>query len=91
MKKILALLLCAGLITIGGCLLWKGLSGGDKPMSNNSVPSNPVLMKPAEVFEENTFIEVADVQISYNGDFFFVCNNRSDLIRVSCSVVGVKK
>lgn len=90
MKKVLTSLLCIILIVIGGCLLYKGLSGSKKQTLSSSIPTNPVLIEPMGVFEENTFIEIADVNISYNGDYFFVCNNRSDSVRITCFIVGVK-
>lgn len=90
MKKILTSVLCIILIIVGGCLLHKGLFSNKKQTSNELVPTNPTLIEPMEVLEENTFIEVADVRISYNGDYFFVCNNRSASVRISCHIVGVK-
>lgn len=90
MKKIITSVLCVILIIVGGCLLYKGLSGNKKQTSNELAPTNPTLIEPMGVLEENTFIEVADVRISYNGDYFFVCNNRSDSVRISCHIVGIE-
>lgn len=90
MKKVLTSVLCIIFIVVGGCLLHKGLSDGKKQTSNDFAPTNPTLIEPMGVFEENTFIEVADVNISYNGDYFFVRNNRSDSVRITCHIVGVK-
>lgn len=43
-----------------------------------------------EVFENGGYINVEDVKISYNGESFVIQNNRSDIVRASCSIVGVK-
>ena len=49
------------------------------------------MLSQGEVFEPGKFIEVDGVEILYNGKSFLVTNNRDDMVRVSCSVVGVKK
>lgn len=90
MKKVITSILCVVLIVAGVCLLYKGLSDSKKQTTNNSVPINPTQLEPMGVFEKNTFIEVADVNISYNGDYFFVRNKRSDSVRITCHIVGVK-
>ena len=53
------------------------------------MPKEP--LSPSEVFEAGKYIDVEGVEILYNGKSFLVTNNRTDLVRVSCSIVGVKK
>lgn len=48
-------------------------------------------LSPGGVFEQGKYINVANVQIMYNGKEFVVKNNRNDIIRISCGIVGVKK
>lgn len=43
-----------------------------------------------EVFENGGYINVEDVKIVYDGKSFTIKNNRSDIVRISCSIVGVK-
>lgn len=95
-KKALTLILCVTLVVIGGCLLWYGssntfeLKNSKRTFEEKLAPINPTLIKPMGTFEENTFIDVADVRISYDGNYFFVHNNRADIVRITCDVVGVK-
>ena len=48
-------------------------------------------LSPGEIFEPGKYIEVSGVEILYNGKSFLVTNNRTDYVRISCSIVGVKK
>lgn len=95
-KKIFSAVLSVVLMIAGGYFLFNGLSDtmGSKNKTNTSesksAPTNPTLLLPGEVFNENTYIEVSNVLISYNGENFFVQSNRTDSIRITCSVVGMK-
>lgn len=74
----------------GASFGWKTSDSGDNE-SNNQIPQPERQLNPGEAFEENSYIDIADVRIIYNGKNFYVHNNRNGIIRINCSVVGVKK
>ena len=82
MKKLIALVLSVMVV----CLVCVGC----EPQSTASVTSKEML-SPGEVFEVSKYIEIEGVEILYNGKSFLVTNNRTDMVRILCSVVGVKK
>lgn len=43
-----------------------------------------------EVFQKGSYINVSNVEILFNGETFEVTNNRSDIIRITVQIVGVK-
>ena len=55
-----------------------------------SLDSPKRLLQPGEVFETNTYISFAGIEIAYDGENFLVTNTREDAIMISASVVGVK-
>ena len=61
-------------------------NGNDE--TDNQIPQPERQLNPGEVFEENSYIDIADVRIIYNGKNFYVHNNRNGIIRINCSVVG---
>ena len=94
MKKFLGLI-CSITIVVVGCYLI--YDSAIKPYLNNKEDSvqfdniSKQPLSPGEVFEPGNYIDVEGVEILYNGKSFLVTNNRTDLVRVTCSVVGVKK
>lgn len=77
------------LIVCGIFLLYKGaIKPHIKKEDNNDFIMQKLL--PGGVFEAGKYIEVDGVEILYNGECFLVKNNRSDLIRISCQIIGVK-
>lgn len=93
MKKILGLIVSIVLIVVGCYLIY---DGAIKPYVNDEqllrqLENTPKQkLSPGEVFESGKYIEIDGVEILYNGKSFLVTNNRTDLVRVSCSIVGVK-
>lgn len=59
--------------------------------ADNQIPQPDRQLNPGEAFEANSYIDIADVRIIYSGKNFYVHNNRDGIIRINCSVVGVKK
>ena len=92
MKKIVGLILAIMLIVVGGYLIYKGVIKPHKEDSKKKQWDNITkeLLLPGEVFEPGKYIEIEGVEILYNGESFLVKNNREDLVRISCSIVGVK-
>ena len=94
MKKLFGLMLSLMLIVVGCYLIY---DSGIRPLIENKQTVEPYdnltkeLLSPGEVFKQGSFIEVDGVEILYDGQYFLVTNNRTDLVRISCSVVGVKK
>lgn len=93
MKKVLGALISVISIVIGCYLIYHGairpiVSKNTLSQSDN-IPKQ--LLSPCEVFEPGKYIETAGIEISYNGEHFLVKNNREDMVRVLCSIVGVKK
>lgn len=94
MKKFIGLVFSIFLIILGCYLMY---SGAIKPHLDNTKSlehSNDIIkqeLSPGEVFEYGKYIEVDGVEILYNGESFLVKNNREDMVRVLCSIVGVKK
>lgn len=74
-----------------GVLSWAISDKDDNIEPNNQLPKAERMLNAGEAFEANTYIDLADVRIIYNGTNFFVQNNRSDIIRINCSVVGIKQ
>ena len=92
MKKIISWIFAISLILFGGYMIY---DGAIKPYIENGKKEQwdgvtKQLLLPGEVFEPGKYIEVDGVEILYNGKSFLVKNNRTDLVRVSCSIVGVK-
>ena len=48
------------------------------------------LILPNDVFQAGSYIYFEDVEILYDGESFSVRNDRSDIIRITAQVVGVK-
>ncbi|MBQ8766546.1 MAG: hypothetical protein IJZ16_07055 [Clostridia bacterium] len=91
-KNIISWIVILVLLGIGGWLLYDGLSGiadNAKEEKTTAVTATEML-SPGEVFEPGKYIEADGVEILYDGEIFLVKNNRSDIVRVLCSVVGVK-
>ena len=84
MKKVLLIFLC---III--CVSFVSCDYQNIEVNNSKVEKQ--LLYPGEVFETGKFIDVEGVQISYDGTTFFVQNNRTNMVRILCSIVGVKK
>lgn len=81
--------------TIIGCyMLFNGTilprSDGEEDATRSDNITKQLLL-PGEVFERGKYIEVDGTEILYDGEHFRVKNNRTDIVRVSCSIVGVKK
>lgn len=79
---------------LNGCSIT--LIVGDSPLYSNTnnppLPSAiPHLINPGEVFTSGSYIEVAGVTVLYNGDSFEITNNRSDHVRITAAIVGIKK
>lgn len=93
MKKFLGVIVAIIMLICGGYLIYKGgikpyIENGDKNKWDNVTKE---LLLPGGVFEPGNYIEVDGVEILYTGEYFLVKNNRTDLVRVSCTIVGVKK
>ena len=90
MKKFFTGLFIIALFVFGVYLMVDGISGiiGDKV---DTTIENKTLLNPGESFEKGKYIEIEGVEILYNGKSFLVQNKRSDIVRVTCSIVGVKK
>ena len=94
MKKFLGLICSISMIVVGIYLMY---DGAIKPYLNDkedleqfdNIVKQP--LSPGEVFEPGKYIDVKGVEILYNGKSFLVTNNRTDIVRVSCSIVGVEK
>lgn len=93
MKKIVSFVLCAIAVVVGAFLFINGISGiiGTKGKEIDTTITTKTLLNPGEAFEKGKYIEADGVQILYNGKSFLVQNNRQDMVRILCSVVGVKK
>ena len=92
MRKFFGLLF-AMICIVGGCyLMYVGLiqplTDEDASAQLENIPKQ--LLLPCEVFEPGKYIEIEGVEILYNGKHFLVTNNRTDMVRVLCSIVGVK-
>lgn len=93
MKKVVSLIVliavaAAGLyMFIGGM---SGMMGNDKGAVDTTIETK-TLLNPGEVFEKGNYILADGVEILYNGKSFLVTNNRTDMVRVLYSIVGVKK
>lgn len=48
------------------------------------------LIHSGEIFTKGSYIDVGGVEFFYNGEEFEVTNNRSDMVRISVDIVGVK-
>lgn len=86
------------ILTLVGCvLLLKGTGILNFSFFKNTstvedrVPQPKHLLNPGDVFTEDSYIEVADVRILYNGEQFYIQNKSENIIRVLCSIVGTKK
>lgn len=94
MKKFLGLLCSITMIVVGCYLIYDGaikpyLDNKDDSVQFDNISKQP--LSPGEVFEPGKYIEVSGVEFLYNGKSFLVTNNRTDMVRVTCSIVGVKK
>lgn len=92
MKKIVSWIFAIALTLFGGYMVYDGaikphIENGKKEQWDNITKQ---LLLPGEVFEPGKYIEIEGVEILYNGESFLVKNNRIDIVRVSCSIVGVK-
>lgn len=94
MKKFISLIMSLGMIVVGCGLIYYGLLrphiGNNKELEQFDNITKEIL-SPGEVFESGKYIDVSGIEILYNGKSFLVTNNRTDLVRVTCSIVGVKK
>lgn len=94
MKKIIGAIFSIFLIVVGCYLIY---NGAIKPHIGKNITLEDFdnlskqEISQGEVFEPGKYIKVEGVEILYNGESFLVTNNREDMVRVSCSVVGVKK
>lgn len=84
MKKSLLTFLCMIM-----CIMFA--SCGYRTVDPHSAEIVKKPLYPNEVFEPGKYIDVEGVQILYDGNLFLVQNNRTDMVRVLCSIVGVKK
>lgn len=94
MKKFLGLLCSITMIAVGCYLIYDGaikpyLDNKDDSVQFDNISKQP--LSPGEAFEPGKYIEVSGVEILYNGKSFLVTNNRTGMVRVTCSIVGVKK
>lgn len=94
MKKFVSLVFSVVMIVVGCYLIYYGLiqplMDNNKEVEQfNNLPKQE--LSPGEVFEAGKYIDVEGVEILYNGKSFLVTNNWTDLVRVTCSIVGVKK
>lgn len=92
-KGVIAPLILGIISIIVGCYaVFNGVlprSDDGKAMAqSDNIPKQ--LLSPGEVFEPGKYIEADGVEILYDGEHFLVTNNRTDLVRVLCSIVGVK-
>lgn len=93
MKRFIGLIVSVTLFVVGCYLIY---DGAIKPHIDNKtslMQSNDItkeLLLPGEVFEPGKYIEIVGVEILYDGESFWVKNNRTDIVRVLCSIVGVK-
>lgn len=94
MKKFLKGICSVLMIVVGGYLIYHGMI---QPLINNDkeiVEFDDFLkqeLSPGEIFETGKYINVEGVEILYNGKTFLVTNNRADMVRITCKIVGVKK
>ena len=94
MKKVLGFifsmcLIIAGVYQIYGTVIKPYIENEEILEQFNNAPREQ--LSRGEVFEPGKYIEVDGVEILYNGKSFLVTNNRGDMVRVTCSIVGVKK
>lgn len=75
------------------CIFVTGSIGNDEtPDSTKAVETtnSPRELKPGEVFEENCYIEVDNVKITYDGEDFVIDNNSDSIMLISCGFYGKK-
>lgn len=88
MKKQIAFLFCV--LTLAACF-----SGCFAAIASPNLQGEgeliPYLLKCGGVFDRGAYIELEKVRILYDGETFSVTNNRDDIVRIICKVVGVKK
>ena len=88
MKKVASWVFSIGLIIAGCYLMYAGII---KPrLDKKPINYTKELIFPGEVFVAGKYTEVDGVEILYDGESFLLKNNRADLVRVSCMIVGVK-
>lgn len=96
-KKVLgiSIILYAMLFCLTGCYITLGPPNTNEKSlqraQDDMLNVQQYLLEPGGVFECGSYIEIESVQFLYDGASFIVQNNRDDIVRVSCCVVGVKK
>lgn len=63
----------------------------DDKVKTTELNITSVLLKPGDVIVENSYIDFDGVSILYTGGEYKITNNRDDIIRVSCWIIGTKK
>lgn len=89
MKRVLIGIFAIMLIAVSVFWVYYGTIGEKTITQQNNVTKQ--LLLPGEVFEPGKYIEVDGIEILYDGKHFLLTNNRTDMVRVLCSIVGVKK
>lgn len=86
MKKVWVLML------VGFCLVVLMMLGEPAQKSNVSQPESATakLLSPGDLFEPGSYIAVDGVNILFDGQQFEIKNNREDIVRVTCQIVGLK-
>lgn len=85
MKKFL----CAIIILIVGVFAMS-LIGSEEAPDNTEMPSEPRELKSGEIFEENCYVEVDKVKITYDGENFLIENNSNSIMMVTCGFYGAR-
>ena len=94
MKRLIGLIFSVLMIVVGGYLIY---NGAIQPLVDNEKALEQLDNIPKEklsaggIFEPGKYIEIDGVEILYNGKSFLVKNNRTDMVRILCSIVGTKR
>lgn len=78
------------LLTLGGCEFTLKSNSNGMSVFDQSTKTERKL-SPGEVFEKNTYIDIAGVRLLYDGDMFLIQNNNAHPVRLTYTIVGVKK
>lgn len=76
-----------GIIIVILSLLMSACGATDMDKATSAISKE---INPGEVFEKGSYINVDEIIITDNGESFLIQNNSSNIIRVVCSIVGVK-
>lgn len=78
------------LLTINGCSLNLYSDSNDISNFDQSVKAEKKLSA-GDVFEKGTYIDISNVRLLYDGDMFLIQNSNTYPVRLSYTIVGMKK